>query len=83
MSLQKFQRCFNVVVSLIWHLDVGQRQIKIETRFLLFSVESYNIELRQINVVYFNVDINNFRQRRNTFVNITICKNLRRPKIYF
>ena len=29
------------------------------------NVEIYNVEQRQINVVYFHVDINNVRQRRN------------------
>ena len=34
-----------------------------------------NFEQRQINVVYFNVDLTNVRQRRNNVVNMTIKKN--------
>ena len=32
------------------------------------NVEIYNVEQRQINVVYFSVDTNNIRQRRNNSV---------------
>ena len=58
-----------------------------------------NVEQPAINISYFNVDINNIRQRRNNvlfnveFDNVdqrrknvvimTICKNLKRAKTYF
>ena len=54
------------------------------------KVEIYNVEQRQINVVYFNVETMLFNvkfhkvdQRRNSVVNMTIFKKLKRVKKCF
>ena len=78
---ETFQRCLNVVVRVIWRRDVGQCQINV------FNIEIYNVEQRQINVVYFNVDVrlrpNNvvifnveFHNFVRTLINMTIFKKL-------
>ena len=81
VSQQTFQRCFNVVFRLIWPRDVAQRQTNVEGTLCTSNVGIYNIEQRRINVVYFNVDMNNVRERgnnvgqhRNNVVNMNTCK---------
>ena len=46
VSQQKFQRCFNVSVRLIWRLNVGQSQIKVETTSCMST-----LKLATLNVV--------------------------------
>ena len=63
-SQQTFQRRFNVAFGLIWRLDVAQRQINVETTLRTSTLKSTTFN----NVVYFNVELNNVRQRRNNVV---------------
>ena len=57
-SQQPFQRCFNFVFRLIWRRDIAQHQINVA----FVNVGNYKVEQRWVNVVYFNVDLNNARQ---------------------
>ena len=58
VTQQTFQGCFNVICRLTWRRDFRQRQISVEK---LCMTTFYNVEQRQINVVYFNIDMNNIR----------------------
>ena len=58
---QTFQRRFNVAFRLKWRRDVAQRQINVETTLCTSALKFTNFN----NVVYFNVELNNVRQRRN------------------
>ena len=96
---ETFQRDLNVVVRIIWRHDVRQCQINVETVLRYVNVEIYNVEQHEINVVYFNVDVNvrqrwnnavifnvefhNVDQCGNNVVNMTIFKKLKRAKNYF
>ena len=80
MTQQTFQRCFNVVVRLIWRSDIGQRQNNVETTLefktldrinvIYFYVDLHNVRQHRNNVVIFNVDFRNVGQRRNNVVNM-------------
>ena len=61
---QTFQGRFNVAFRLIWRRDVAQGQINVETTLRTSTLKSTTFN----NVVYFNVELNNVRQRRNNVV---------------
>ena len=44
---------------------MGQRQINIETTLCISTLEFTTSNQHRINVVYFNADMNNVRQRQN------------------
>ena len=91
LSQQTFQRCFSVVLRLIWRRDVAQRQIKVETTLctstlefttlsnvestFYFNVDLNNVRQRRHNVDIFNVELHNVEPRWNNVVNMTIEKN--------
>ena len=54
--------------------DVEKRQIYIETTLCISTLKFTTSSKRRINVVYFNVDMNNVRQRRNNVVKMTASK---------
>lgn len=70
---QTFHCCFNDVLRLIRHREVGQRQINVKTT-LLRQHWNYDVEKRRIIVVYFNVDLNNVGQRWNNETALLFCK---------
>ena len=54
----------NVAFWLLWRPDAGQRQIKVETTLCVSTLEFTTSK----NALYFNVDMNNIRQRQNNAV---------------
>ena len=82
---QTFQRCFNVVIRLIWRRDFGQCQINVEKTFCtstlefaaLDNVES-TLSISTLIWTTLNDDFRNFGQPRNKVVNMTICKKLKK-----
>ena len=65
---QTFQCCFNVVFWLTPRRDVGQRQINVETTLCISTLKFATSN----NVVYFNVDMNNVRQRGNNIFTFNV-----------
>ena len=78
----------------VWHRDVAQRQINVETTLCTSTLKFTtlnNVDLNNVrqcwnNVVIFNVDFHNVGQRRNNVGNMTISKKIKpwlKSKIIF